>query len=272
MTDFIRPRPDESAGSLLYQLATQNCQTVAGVGETLFGLSHQQARSDLDRIIPRIRLDAMLSMVDSSPSLAERISIPDQWSRSVWNKATRQYNGPIRVCCPCLQQCQYGRRYWRSCFAAACPDHGVELIETCPHCHTPIPYFSTDSCIIVQHWLESWPHCLTCFRSINSADPAHPALIAMSHRWRKALAGRPQLGFTAEAFLKLSARAINNFRDVATYQQAAKLVAPCSRSSEYIAAALMIRSMCRRRVPLNVCYAAVGTTFCPAQLATDLVS
>jgi len=271
MTDLIWPLPDETAGSLLFRLATQNCQTVADFGETQFDLSHQQARSDLDRIIPRIRLDAMQSIVNSSQSLAERISIPNRWTCSVWNNVTRQYNGPIRICCACLKQCLYGRRYWRSCFAVACPDHGVELIERCPHCRTPIPYFSADSGMIRQHWLESWPYCHVCFHQLSSSNPAHRVLIDMSRRWRSALAGRPQLGFSAEAFLKLSARSIQNFRELVPYQHTSRLIASGSCWPEHVAAALMIRSLGRRRVPVNVCYAAFGMPICPDQLAIELM-
>jgi len=272
MPNLVRPLPDETAGSLLYRFATAHCQTVATVGENLLGLSYQQARSDLDRIVPSRHMETLQRVIGVSPTSVRKLSLPTSWSISVWDGAARQYNGPIRLCNLCLKHGRYGRRYWRTQFAAACPDHGVELIDACPHCAARIPYFSTDSGIIVQHWLESWPHCQACFRSIHTENLANPVLVAMSHRWRNALAGRSQLGFPAEAFLKVSARAINNFQKIAPYQHAAKLVAPCSRWSGYIAAALMIRSICRRRVPLNVCYAAVGTTFCPVQLATDLVS
>jgi hypothetical protein len=272
MTYRIRPLPDESAGSLVYRLATKNCQTVATLGEALFGLSHQQARSDLDRIIPNICLGVLLNAIDSPHRKAGRIALPERWICSVWNSATRQHNGPIRVCGQCLDQRLYGRRYWRSCFAAACPDHAVELIKMCPHCDAPIPYFSAESGILRQHWLEGWPHCHVCFRKLSASHPAPAILIEMSRRWRSALAGKPQFGFSADAFLKLSARAIYNFKQSAPYQETAALIAPESSTSAHVSAAILIRSIFGRRVPQNVFYAAVGMPFSPRQLASELLS
>ena len=273
MHNHYRQLPDETAGSILFRLAQKECQPVADLAKELFGLSYQQARSDLDQLLPSRHNFLLVRALRLATPTAVSFSLPRAWTVSVWNTVSKQYDGPIRLCGACLKKSLHGQRYWRTLFAAACPDHGIDLIDACPTCGAAIPYFGSPSGFISQLWLEAWPTCPACFHPLNSdSQPANPVLVAMSTRWRNALDGRPQLGFTAAAFLKLSARAIHRFQHQETFIETARLVAGDSRWRGHTAAALMIRSLCRRRVPLNVCYAALGMVHSPSQLAKDIVS
>lgn len=273
MHKHSRPLTDETAGSILFRLARKDCQPVADMAEELFGLSYQQARSDLDQLLPSRHKTLIKSIFKLPTSATDLLSLPRVWTPSVWSPATKQYDGRVRLCTACLLKSHYGRRYWRTVFAAACPDHHLELIDACPTCDAPIPYFGAPAGFSPQLWLEAWPTCPACFQPLKFISrPADPTLVAMSTRWRSALGGRPQFGFSAADFLRLSARAIHRFQHRTQFIETARLVAADSRWRSHVAAALMIRSLCRRRVPLNVCYAALGMVHSPSALAKDIVS
>lgn len=273
MNKHSRPLPDETAGSILFRLARKDCLPVADMAEELFGLSYQQARSDLDKLLPVRHKMLLRKVFRLTASATELLSLPHAWTPSVWSPATKQYDGRIRLCTACLLKSHYGRRYWRTVFAAACPDHHLDLIDACPTCGAPIPYFGAPAGFSPQLWLEAWPTCPACFQPLNFISrPADPTLAAMSKHWRSALAGRPQFGFSAADFLKLSARAIHRFQHHAQFMETAKLVAADSRWRSHIATAHLIRSLFRRRAPLTVYYAALGMVHSPSELAKDIVS
>lgn len=267
----MRPLPDETAGSILFRLAQSRCQPTSVLCEELFGLSHAQARSDLDLRIPIDHGAALAKLLNLGTRQFERLLLPSKFVTSVRNRVSQQHDGPIRLCHRCMAEAKYGRRFWRTCFAAACPDHGLELTESCPHCGTRIPHFGWTGEITLQLWLESWPTCPACLRCVDTAPRAHPVLVAMSKRWRSALAGYPQYRFEAAGFLRLSANLVRCFRTIDCYQEAASAIAPNSYWAGHLAAALLIRSICRNRTPSSACYAALGMPFQPAQLAKDIV-
>lgn len=267
----MRILPDETAGSLAFRLAQQRQQSVAALCRELFELNLVQARSDLDRRLASDHSAALARASQSHRHAVLRLGLPDRFTNSVWCRETRRYTSSIRACPVCLAECKYGRRFWRTCFAASCPIHGTELLSRCPHCNVGLPYFGEMAGIVTQFWLESWPTCPTCLRLIESTHSAHPVLTTLSRRWMSALSGRPLCGYRAGEFLRLSARILAKFTTVDRYQRLAELVAPHSNWPHHVATALLLRALLRSRTPMNVGYAALGVDFQPDQLAKDIV-
>lgn len=244
---------------------------MASLCKELFGLNLERARSDLDRRLVSDHYVILAQAATTCRQATHNLRLPDRFTYPVWSRETHKYTGAIRVCPDCLSELKYGRRFWRTCFAAACPAHGVELLSRCPHCNTGLPYFGEMAGIITQFWLESWPLCPTCLRLIVCTKPAHPVLAMLSRRWISALSGRPQSGYSASAFLRLSAKILARFNTVERYQRLAMIVAPLSSWPHHVAAALLLRALLRARTPLSVGYAALGAEFQPDQLARDIM-
>lgn len=267
----MRILPDETAGSLAFRLAQSRQQSVAFYCREHLDLDLAKARSDLDRRLPS-QLSAALAHSAETPLRAvQNLRIPHEHLVSVWNRGSLRYSGSIRACPQCLAEHRYGRRFWRTCFAAACPDHGLELLTKCPHCKSDLPYFGEMAGIVNQFWLESWPTCPTCLHLIEHADPADRALIAISRRWTSALAGRPQREYSARGFLRLSAAILSRFATVDRYQRLSQLVAPSSNWPHHVATALLLRTLLGAHTPVNVGYAALGVDFQPDQVAKEIV-
>ena len=125
---------------------------------------------------------------------------------------------------------------------------------------------------MVQFWLENWPICPSCLSRIVSSKPCSAELLSMSRRWRAALAGTPQLGFTAANFLDFSGRLITRFESVWRYQVSAAMAFPPSRWAAHIATASILQSIASKKITESVFYAALGMPFDSYQLANDIVS
>lgn len=133
MSTCLRPLPDETAGSILFRLAHSELRSVSDLAMHMFGLSYHQAHADLDRLLPAKRMAKLANECRLQLSTAQQLRLPDKWISSAWSPEDRRYVGPTKLCCECLRKYRYGRRFWRTCFAAACPEHGCELIDECPH-------------------------------------------------------------------------------------------------------------------------------------------
>lgn len=263
--------PDETAGSLAFRLAQSKQQSVAFYCQEQFDLDLAKARSDLDSRLPSQLSAALARSAKISLTAVQNLHIPNEHLVSVWNKGDLRYSGSIRACPRCLAEHKYGRRFWRTDFAAACPDHGLELLTKCPHCKSDLPYFGDMAGIFNQFWLESWPTCPTCLHLIQYADPAHLALIAISRRWTSALAGRPQRGYSARGFLRLSGTILSRFTTQERYRRLSQLVAPASNWPHHVATALLLRALLSSHTSVNVGYAALGVDFQPDQVAKEIV-
>jgi hypothetical protein len=269
----MRPKPGETAGSLLFRLARHELRAVADYAETEIGQSYCQARSDLDQLIPARHSSRLAHAAGISARIVRGLGFKASESCiSSWNPKTRRYDSPIRLCPLCLQQDLFGRRFWRTRFAAACTEHRIELVDRCPNCGTDLPYFGDSVGILTQFWMEAWPICPHCLRPITVNIPAHPVLISITKRWESAILGQPQLGFEANDFLKMSARLIARFENHQEYRRTANLLAPGRHWSAHLAAALLIQSIGRPGFTLNTAHAAIGITFDAGQLAKDIVS
>lgn len=263
--------PDETASSLVFRLAQSRRQSVVSFCTQMFDLSVAQARSDLDRRLSSDHISRLAAVVSTPHRDLADIQLPKHFWYSVRNQRSRKYDGPVRVCPRCLAETKYGRRFWRTCFAAACPIHGVELSCTCHHCRNDLPYFGEMAGIVPQFWLESWPTCPNCLRLTEHITPAHPMLALMSRHWIAALAGHRQHAYQPTDFLRLSARTIQRFTTVNRYKQVAELIAPNSGWPGHVATAFLLHSLIQGRPPLSAAYAALGMEFQPVQLAKDIV-
>ncbi len=267
----MKPLPDETAGSLAFRLAQSRHQSLLSLCQQDLGLTYSQARSDLDHTLPSRHAHLLARQTGTRTSKLRSLAIPSTWLLSTWQENTRHHSGTVRLCPACLAESLHGRRFWRTYFGAACPEHGLELIEACPHCGKPIPYFGAPGGIATQFWLESWPVCPSCLLSIGISNPAHPVLIAMSRRWRSALAGRPQFGLAPERFLDFSASLIGRFSTTWRYQVAAALAVPPTHWTAHLAAAFLIKAITSRNLTQSAFYAALGTAFSPTQLSNDIM-
>jgi len=263
--------PDESAGSFAFRLAQHRRQSLASLCHELLELSIARNPIDLDRRLARDYGSTLLRAAHASQRAKRLFLLPDDYICSVRNSETRKYTGPVRICTRCLRERKYGRKFWRTIFAAACPQHGVELTNVCPFCQTNIPYFGEMAGMISQFWLESWPTCPACLQLIKSGNPAHPMLIRITRRWISALSGEPQRDYTARGFLHLSARILARFEAEERYRELSKLVAPDSAWPYHVTTALLVRALMRKHTTPNAAYAALGVSFQPDQLASEIV-
>lgn len=262
---------DETASSLVFRLAQNRRQSVVSFCTQMFDLSVAQARSDLDRRLPSDHISRLAAVVSTPYRDLADLQLPNHFWYSVRNQRSRKYDGAVRVCPLCLAENKYGRRFWRTCFAAACPIHGVELAYACHHCRSDLPYFGEMAGIVPQFWLESWPTCPNCLRLTQHTSTADAALVVMSRRWDEALAGHAQRAFQAGDFLRLSAKTITRFTKIERYKRVAELVAPISIWPAHVATALLLQSLLQGRPPMSAAYAALGMEFQPDQLAKDIV-
>jgi len=267
----VRTLPDETAGSLAFRLAQSQQLSVETFCREHFDLNVAKARSDLDRRLPSAHGAALARSANIPLRNVRRLSMSADHSVSVWNQEELRYSGPIRVCPRCLTEHRYGRRFWRTRFAAACPAHGIEMLAKCPHCKSGLPYFGDMAGIANQFWLESWPTCPSCLRTIEAADSADLVLVAVSRRWIAALDGHPQRGYSANGFLKLSAAMLGRFRNLERYRRLAELVAPDSNWPHHVTTARLLRALLGSHTTVNVGYAALGVEFQPDQLAREIV-
>lgn len=267
----MRTLSDETAASLAFRLAQARHVSVETFCREHFDLDQAKARSDLDRRLPSAHGAALARTAAVPIRSVLRLAISDEHSVSVWNRQSLTYSGPVRVCPRCLAEQLYGRRYWRTRFAAACPIHGTEMLAKCPHCNSDLPYFGDMGGIATQFWLESWPTCPSCLHTIESADSADHVLVAVSRRWIAALDGHPQRGYSANGFLQMSAAMLGRFGNVERYRRLAQLVAPNSHWPYHATTALLLRALLGSHTTVNVAYAALGMEFQPDQLANDIV-
>lgn len=260
--------PDESAGSFAFRVAQTRRQSLTLFCLEQFDLSNL---GDLDRILVRDYGHALERIGKTIHKAHRSLHLEEEYTYSVWSRETRKYTGPIRACPYCLAEEKYGRKFWRTKFAAACPRHEVELIGACPFCRANLPYFGEMAGIVGQFWLESWPTCPTCLRVIECSRPAHPVLLAMTRRWTSSFAGNSQCSYTAHSFLHLSYRILSRFDADDRYRQLAALVASESAWPHQLATALLLRALLRKQTSPIVAYAALGLTFQPDQLANEIV-
>jgi hypothetical protein len=268
----VRPLSDESASSLAFRLAQGECCTVTDFCRAHFGLSYAAAHCDLDRLLVKAHAQVLAGIAGVTTQTIRRTAIPGKWMTSTWDARLRRHSGSVRVCPLCLEQRRYGRRFWRTIFAAACPVHGVELVSGCPRCSAMFPYFGAPAGLLVQFWLEMWPVCPACVRKVHSIFPAHAPLVAMSKRWCAALSGIPQYGLRASTFLWLSARLIDRFLHAPRYQRVAEMIHASERWPAHAAAALMLRTLLSGHISNSIFYAAIDRDFTPSQLAKDIIN
>lgn len=180
---LITPLPDETAGSFIWRVAATRQESVAAFCERTFGFTYLQARADLDRFPLVSCSDWFASRLHLSIREAASMWIDPQWLVSVFNRSTKRFEGKVRVCPACMAERAYGRRYWRTPFAAVCPRHGCALIENCPVCGAPIRYRTALLDVTPLLWLETWPNCHQCLARLWTPDASAPckkALIEVS--------------------------------------------------------------------------------------------
>lgn len=270
MTTTCHPLPDESAASLALRVARKTGLSLQEFCQFELGLSYSQATSDLDQLLPRSRWKELAKISDTDESAIQEMLLPRDWILSSWNPKCRRHQAAVHVCTACLKESFYGRRFWRTRFALACPRHGIEMIARCPRCETPITYFSAANPPLVAHWLENFPTCQNCLKRIDHFRAAHPIMLTMSKYWANAVAGNPVLAINSRDFLRLSCRSIHRFETVPRYRTVLKRLGPLFTWPEVEASALLLHAILHGPMSTAVFHAAIGSKFHPASLAQEL--
>ena len=266
----IFPYPDESAASFAFRLARRDGLSLQEFCQIRLGLTHAQARRDLDQLLPCAHATDLAKIAGIPEKSIRMLAIPHPWILSSWDAHKSRHQAPVQLCPTCLHDSFYGRRFWRTRFAITCPLHGTEMVCSCPHCQTPVSYFSASEYLLVSHWLESFPSCPYCLKRIDHCQPAHPITVAITQYWALAFAGQSVRGLSATDFLKLSIKCLNRFHSEPDYQAAVRHMRLPTPYAEQNAAALLLHAMLNGPLPTAVFYAAIGSRFQPASLASEL--
>lgn len=266
----MRLLPDESAGSLVFRLAGSEFVSVSDYCRNCFSLAYARIRSDLDNLLPRLAARRLAYFSRISVSQIRKLIVAPEWRIPTWDPGARRHCAAVRFCPLCLQESRYGQRFWLTRFAAACPIHGVELLNHCPYCGAVFPYFGAPANVLIQYWLETWPLCPNCLHRVELTVPAHPVLVRLSGQWHEALNGCDQLGFAAQDFLRFSKRLIDRFTQQAPYVRTAEIVGCSANWRAHAATALLLNTVQVGNISKSVFYAAIDRVFSSAQLAKDI--
>lgn len=268
--------PDETCGSLIWRTASARREAVSEFCQLRLGLSYSQARGDLDQIPESARADHVARALNVDPVIFTRLKIDRRWRVSVFNRLGAPGRDAVNICADCVTERPYGRRFWRTHFAAVCSLHQCELMKACPTCGTCLRYRSAPLGVTPLLWLETWPTCAECLTKIDRVKPPvrpHQCLLDMSVRWENALHGKPPYPWIGpNDFLSLSLRLINWFKSREEYIEARRLCSPTSPCNPHLASSLLLERLWRPNIPKDVFQAALGMPFDPAQLAYEIVS
>ncbi len=270
----VPPLPDETAGSLVWRIASSQHRSVADFCTIEFGLSYSQARGDIDSSLTGKFSHRFSQCLRLGRRIVNRLRIAENLLVPAFRPSTKRCNQPVRICFDCLSNAPYGRRFWRTCLAVACPIHGHMLVSTCPNCGAEINYQEGNVGLAPLFWLETWPVCTNCLRTMRpNPQRADALLLNSTAKWNAALAGvRPYPWLGARSYLRLSARVLRWFTNVPDYVTARAMVAEKADISPHVATSLLLRRLWRGRVPPSIAQAALGVSFDPCQLAKDMVS
>lgn len=171
--ELPRPLPDETAGSIAWRMARSRYLAVADYCTSEFGLSYSQARGDLDNTLPNQFADRFTKVLRLAPRYLKGVRIGAGVFVPAYRPSTKRFNQPVRICFPCMSASPYGRRFWRTCFAEACPLHECLLDSTCPNCGAGIYYQEGNVGLAPLLWLETWPsHRASTSSVFRQAIPA----------------------------------------------------------------------------------------------------
>lgn len=266
----IFPYPDESAASFTLRLARREGLSLQEFCQIRLGLTNAQARRDLDQLLPYTRATDLAKIAGIPEESIRMLAMPHPWTLSSWDAQKHRHQAPVQFCPACLYQNCYGRRFWRTRFAIACPLHGTEMVSTCSHCYTPVSYFSDSEGLLVSHWLESFPSCPHCLKRIDRCPSAHPIAVTMVRYWALAFSGQPVRSLTATDFLKLSIKCLDRFQSKPAYQAAVRHMRLPTPYAEQNAAALLLHAMLNGPRTTAIFHAAIGSRFQPDSLASEL--
>lgn len=268
------PLPDETAGSIAWRMARSRHQAVADYCTSVFGLSYSQARGDLDNTLPNQFANRFTKGLSIGQRSLKNLRIGAGLLVSAYRPSTKRFNQPVRICFPCMNAAPYGRRFWRTCFANACPLHACLMVSSCPNCGAGIYYQEGNVGLSPLLWLETWPVCTNCLRTMRpSPEPANDCLVRISAKWAAAVAGeKPYPWIAATQYLRLSTRLLRSFECDPRYITARTLVIQGRTISPHHAAALVLSRIWRARVPTSIAQAALGVPFEPCQISKDMVS
>ena len=270
MTPAFLPFADESAASFTIRLARREGLSLQEFCQGYLGLTPSQARSDLDQLLPSTCSKKLSALAGIPEESLYATIIPRAWVRSTWDKKVRRHQALVHVCPVCLDENLYGRRFWRTHFAAICPIHELEMVGFCPHCNAPLSYFSSAENFLVSHWLENWPACQNCLKKITPSRAAKPIVVTMARYWEAAFKGQIMYGLTPREFLELSIRCLRRFESKPQYQEVLGLMDLPTPWAPQQATALLLHAMLHGPVSISVFHAAIGSRFQPASLAREL--
>ncbi len=265
---------DENAASLVWRLANTRRTTVAEICEQELGLSYSQARGDLDDSLPNKFAQQFAHYFQLNSGDLSRLRIGSAWLSPVFRPVSKRFNRPTPICFRCMTECRYGRRLWRTKFASVCPIHACLLVSTCPNCGAEIRYQEGNVGLAPLHWLETWPVCTNCLRTMQpKPEPGDRHLVQITSKWAVALSGRrPYPWISSTQFLKFSSRLICSFECNPMYIAARSQIVSASIVSPQQAAAMVLRRVWRAPTPLSVLQAALNLRFDAYQLSKDMVS
>lgn len=266
----MAPLPDESAGSLIFRLAQADHMSLSDFCRLNLGLGYTQSHADIDGPLKPAVTRRLARRAHITERRIQRLFLPNRWRIPTWGSESRRHNAPVRFCPACLASAHYGRRFWLTLFAAACPQHGTFLVSTCPRCGCPLPYFGAAGGILVQFWLETWPICPRCLKAIPSSVAAPRALLSATQRWAEALHLACAGVSKPEWLLDFSARLLSYFSGLPPHRAAAALVGGGSPWGSHIATAMTLEALSAGRISSSIFHAAIGASFEPAQLVNDI--
>lgn len=263
--------PDETAGSWVWRVAKAQGLSVAELCQWGLNMPYHETRGDLDHILCQRPASRMVSLGVATRQQLKGFAIEPEYRISAYCPQTRRCNRPIKLCPECMNQSAYGRRFWRTLFAEACPIHGCVLIDHCPRCGHPISYQGCGIGPTPSLWLESWPRCIGCFRFIEPTPlPAAPALVRLSRQWETALRGKKPRGWsTATQWLGLSATLIHRFRSEPRYAALLEYLANGSCTPQ-AATAMLLEPLITGPRQRSMFYAALSMAFETDQLVKEI--
>lgn len=129
LLNVFEPAADEEMLGYLRRLATEN---------------HYP---DWRSLLRSINTRPSLSTLDKqAPEIAAALGIEATWIERLTTSTARTalddprfQRSTVDAICPlCLKESAHVRKGWRHCFTTACATHGVELIDHCPSCLSPL--------------------------------------------------------------------------------------------------------------------------------------
>jgi TniQ len=164
-TQCPQPQQDEGFTSWFTRIAKANCADTNGLFQHLMGKTKGTLRQLDSR--PKLK-NALISQlepfIDTDPKALKDMSFhyfQKNPLRSDWDVLIKVQPSP-NFCPKCLKTdtVPYFRDQWQLPFVTACTHHQTLLMNTCPHCYSPIRHWESP-------WNKSITTCSNCHQDIT---------------------------------------------------------------------------------------------------------